>query len=168
MTISALTKEWQNFYFALAGVTATLMGLLFVSLSLHANQIHDEENTHFLRLARLTFSNYLMLLVFALQMLVPMRHVLQLSIPTMAVSVIGLGWTIFLRIRGLEKTDPNAAFIRRTYTMSIFSYAMFFFIGLLAIDNTDTALYFALTPLMMLIISSVRNSWGLMMMLRTK
>ncbi|MBS1703424.1 MAG: hypothetical protein JST12_17305 [Armatimonadetes bacterium] len=166
-SIGDLLKEWQTFYFTLAGATATLMGLLFVSLSLHANQIHDEENSHFLRLARLTFSNYLMLLTLSLQMLVPMRVRPQLIIPMAAVGVIGLFWTITLRNRGLKKSDPTTPFLRRSYYMAFASYAVVLALSLIRFEIA-TLMYLLLTPIMLLTVTSVRNSWGLMMMLRTK
>lgn len=166
--ITAITKDWQLFYGALCGVSATLMGLLFVSIALHSNQIHDEENSHFLRLSRLTFSNYLMLLVLTLQMLVPMKVTVQLLLPTIVAGLIGLFWTIRLRNVALDKTDPNANFLRRSYTMSFISYVMLIALGTLMTSQVEMALYLLLTPILMLVISSVRNSWGLLMILRLK
>lgn len=167
MTITEITKQWQMFYAMLGGATATLMGLLFVSLALHSNSIHEEENSHFKRLARLTFSNYLMLLMLSLQMLVPIAAKVQLVIPVAGVSVVGLFWTIFLRNKGLDKSDPNTSFLVRSYRMALIAYLSLAFLAYAMISSSALALYLMLSPVLMLVISSVRNSWGLMMMIRT-
>ena len=163
-----VTKNWQPFYGALGGVSATLMGLLFVSIALHSSQIHEEENSHFLRLARLTFSNYLMLLVLALQMLVPIATKVQMLVPILAVSFIGLFWTIMLRNKGLDKSDPNTSFLKRSYRLSFIAYLMLLALAVYIYQQPEIALYLLLSPILMLVISSVRNSWGLLMMLRLK
>ena len=168
MTINEITKQWQMFYAMLGGATATLMGLLFVSLALHSSSIHEEENSHFKRLARLTFSNYLMLLMLSLQMLVPIASKVQIVIPVAGVSVVGLFWTIFLRNKGLDKADPNTSFLVRSYRMALVSYLALIFLAYALISSPELALYIMLSPVLMLVISSVRNSWGLMMMIRTK
>ena len=166
MSISEITKQWQMFYAMLGGATATLMGLLFVSLALHSNKIHREENSHFLRLARLTFSNYLMLLVLAMQMLVPIFAFFQIPMSLAMISVMGLGWTFYLRNKNLDKSDPNTSFLRSSYRQTFISY--FLILGLCFIPGNQVhmLLYFMITPVTLLTICSIRNSWGLLMQLR--
>ena len=166
MTISEITKQWQMFYAMLGGATATLMGLLFVSLALHANKIHREENSHFLRLARLTFSNYLMLLVLAMQMLVPIAWFFQIIISLSLISIMGLAWTFILRNRNLDKSAPHSGFLRASFRQAFISY--FLILGLCAIPERQATmlLYFMITPVTLLTIGSIRNSWGLLMILR--
>ena len=41
-------------------------------------------------------------------------------------------------------------------------------LGTLMTSQVELALYLLLTPILMLVISSVRNSWGLLMILRLK
>lgn len=168
MTITDTVKEWQNFYFALAGVTATLMGLLFVALSINSSKIHDQNNVDFLKLARLTFSNYLMLLVFSLQMLVPVRSVWQLTAPLIGIGLIGLFWTYSLRLKGHDKRSPHSSFLRRSFIMSSIAYVSVLFVVAIGFQTVSLTLYFLLTPLMLLVVNSIRNSWGLMMMLSAK
>lgn len=166
--IAEITKQWQTFYGTLGGATATLLGLLFVSLALHSERIHEEENSHFRRLASLTFSNYLMLIIIALPMLVPMRARLQFVIPIAVAGLIGLFWSIFLRNRDLDKESLNAQFISRSWRLSFISYIMIVGDSILGYYGPAIALYFLLTPILMLLVVSVRNSWGLLLMLRTK
>ena len=158
MTITEITKQWQIFYAMLGGATATLLGPLFVSLAIHSNAIHEEENSHFKRLARLTFSNYLMLLMLSFQMLVPIASTVQLVIPVAGVAIVGLFWTIYLRNKGLDKADPNTSFLVRSYRMALIAYIALAFLAFVLQVSTELALYMMLSPVLMLVISSVRNS----------
>jgi hypothetical protein len=168
MTITEITKQWQMFYAMLGGATATLMGLLFVSLALHSNSIHEEENSHFKRLARLTFSNYLILLMLSLQMLVPIASTIQVVIPVAGIAIVGLFWSIYLRNQGLDRSDPNTGFLVRSYRMALVSYLALLLLAYMLQVEIALGLYLILSPVLMLVISSVRNSWGLLMMIRTK
>ena len=168
MNLTDLTKQWQPFYSVLGGATATLVGLLFISLSMHSERIHKDENSHFLRLARQTFSTYLMLLLLSLQMLVPIQKAEQLIVPLMSVGIGGLGWAIYMRNPGLDKSDPNTRFLKRSNRMTIGANFMLIILGFLIRSQTESALYFMLGPVLALVVVSVRNSWGLMMMMRAK
>jgi hypothetical protein len=45
-------QEWQMFYATLATATATLVGLLFVSLSINIDLINQPQNAHLMIRAR--------------------------------------------------------------------------------------------------------------------
>src|SRR5580698_10174066 len=64
-------NAWHEFYDVVAGVAATLLGLLFVSVSLNAEAILGSGNKHSKRLAEQAFQNYLGVLVIALLVLIP-------------------------------------------------------------------------------------------------
>ena len=166
MNLNQLASQWHTFYSMLGGATATLLGLLFVSLALNIRQIHKEENSHFLRLARLTFSNYLMLLVLAMQMLVPIVGYFQILMSLGMISVMGLGWTFYLRNRNLDRKHPNSSFLRSSYRQTFISYILILGLCFIPERLAQMLLYFMITPVTLLTICSIRNSWGLLMMLR--
>jgi hypothetical protein len=89
-------------------------------------------------------------------------------VPIFAVAVIGLFWTIMLRNKSLDQSDPNTAFLKRSYRLSFVAYLMLIALVALIYLQPEIALYLLLSPILMLVISSVRNSWGLLMMLRLK
>jgi len=64
-------NAWHEFYDVVGGVAATLLGLLFVSISLNAEVILGPGNRHAKRLAEQAFSNYLGVLVISLLVLIP-------------------------------------------------------------------------------------------------
>ena len=101
-------------------------------------------------------------------MLVPIHAKLQLLLPIIVIAIIGLIWTIKLRNRKLDEADPNKGFLVRSYWMTFISYIFLLGCGFVIQTQPELALYLMLSPVMMLLIGSVRNSWGLLMMLRTK
>ena len=92
----------------------------------------------------------------------------QLVIPVAGVAVVGLFWTISLRNKGLDNSDPSTSFLKRSYRMALISYIVLVILAYFLRNSAELALYLMLSPVLMLVISSVRNSWGLMMMIRTK
>ena len=65
---------WQPFFITVAGVSGTLVGLLFMSLSLNREQITAAENRRLFRLARRSFSDFLYVLLIALFFLIPLQN----------------------------------------------------------------------------------------------
>ena len=54
-----LVQEWQVFYATIATSAATLVGLLFVSMSLNVGMFGGTENIGLKKLAGQTLTNYL-------------------------------------------------------------------------------------------------------------
>jgi hypothetical protein len=91
--IQQTLQSWQMFYATVATASATLSGLLFVSLSLHRDHLKGTRGQAILATARRTFSNFLYVLMIALVFLVP--HQAPYSLTT-ALLVLGLSRTFGL------------------------------------------------------------------------
>lgn len=91
--------HWQPFFSAVAGVAATLAGLLFVSLSLNRDRITAEENRVFMRIARRSFGNLLYTLMLALMFLVPNHHAYGLAIALFCIVAVRGFWFLRLMVR---------------------------------------------------------------------
>ena len=64
-------RDWQFFYSTVAAASATLTGLLFVSLSIHLEKIKSPRGKLMLRTAQRSFEDFLYVLMIALVFLVP-------------------------------------------------------------------------------------------------
>jgi hypothetical protein len=64
-------RDWQFFYSTVAAASATLTGLLFVSLSIHLEKIKSRAGALMLRTAQRSFEDFLYVLMIALVFLVP-------------------------------------------------------------------------------------------------
>lgn len=92
--------RWQPFFTAVAGATATLVGLLFVSLSINREKITTEENRHLLRLAQRSFGDFLFAMFIALLFLVPNHETYGLAGPLFILAAVR-GWFL---IRALARS----------------------------------------------------------------
>jgi peptidoglycan/LPS O-acetylase OafA/YrhL len=105
--------HWQPFATALAAASATLMGLLFVALSLNTHILTETHYGAQRRLARLAFGAFAQLLLIALLLLIPHPTVRLLALALGISALVGL--TQAARIGVLEwRRDPDADASART------------------------------------------------------
>jgi len=86
-TFTQQLRDWQVFYTAVTTSAVTLVGLLFVSLSLRMEKFRRQSESLTLRLARESFGDFLYLLMLGLVFLVPHQVPLGLAV---ALFVLGL------------------------------------------------------------------------------
>ncbi len=84
---SSSLLSWQLFFATVAAASATLTGLLFVSLSLNRERLTGQRAHLVLTSARRTFSDFLHVLMISVVFLVP--HKIPLSL-TVALLVFGI------------------------------------------------------------------------------
>jgi hypothetical protein len=96
-------RQWQPFYSTVAAASATLTGLLFVSLSLHKEGIATRAEGHLLRAAQRSFGDFLYVLMIGLVFLVPHQAPLGLAV---ALFALGAG-------RGFGLARQAARFSRK-------------------------------------------------------
>ena len=64
-------EQWHDYYLLAGTAAATLMGLLFVSLSIHLEKVVDESGAHLEAAAREAFASFLIVLALSLMTLSP-------------------------------------------------------------------------------------------------
>lgn len=77
----AALAEWHDFFAAVAGVAATLVGLLFVALALNPRIMADASPAGLRIWAAQTFHDFLTVLVVALIVLIPDAEAVGLGVP---------------------------------------------------------------------------------------
>src|ERR671920_1536907 len=93
--------EWHDFFAAVAGVAATLVGLLFVALALNPAVMADHGPAGLRTWAGQTFYNFLIVLAVALVVLIP------------DADRLGLGLTLFiLGVWGVVRVFADARQVR--------------------------------------------------------
>ncbi len=68
---AAQTERWHDFYLMAGTAAVTLMGLLFVGLSIHLETVMRDDAAHLRALAIEAFVNFMFVLLVALTMLAP-------------------------------------------------------------------------------------------------
>ncbi len=86
-------EGWHDFYLMIGTAAATLIGLLFVSLSLNVDVITREANADLRVLATQTFTSFIVLM-FAVLFLIPHQVPEGLGLPLLGVGGYGLYITL--------------------------------------------------------------------------
>jgi hypothetical protein len=157
-------QEWETFYATLAGVSATLVGLLFVSLSLNTSFIRGPDGKHLLRIAAQSFSSFLYILTTALVFLIPEQDPLSLGI-----TLIILGGFGFIRIVGrvvdAYKEYSPAGKVRqaiREYWLLVLAYGGMIIIAVAVLYDNYDILNYLVFVWMSLLVSAIRDAWRLL------
>jgi hypothetical protein len=87
-------EGWHDFYLMVGTAAATLVGLLFVSLSLNVDMITREENADLRVLAAQTFTSFISVLMFAVLFLIPRQEPQGLGLPLLGIGGYGLYKTV--------------------------------------------------------------------------
>src|ERR1700742_202094 len=119
-------QPWQQFYEMLGGVAATLLGLLFVAVSLNAERILSAAHEHSRRLAEQAFQNYLAVLVVSLFVEMPGYGPSALGFTLLIMSGIWGAWAVVrlgpLIARPFAR-DTRLAPVRR-YLVTLMGFAL--------------------------------------------
>jgi hypothetical protein len=91
--------EWQIFFVTVAGASATLMGLIFLSLSLKLDVLRQMKDKKIRQVAWQTFANFFFLIMFALVFLVPQQTLLGLALPLLIICAVAIGITVSQALR---------------------------------------------------------------------
>jgi hypothetical protein len=157
-------QGWSNFYELIGGAAATLIGLLFVAVSVNADKILGEAHAHSRLLAEQAFQNYLAVLIITLIAFFP-----GISLRSFGYSVIGatLVWSAWIVTRIYLTASTAAASVSRLRTLRLYFGSFMGFVTLLyagwqisfgKIDDHDDVA----AGLLLLLISATLVSWELL------
>lgn len=156
-------EAWHDFYLMAGTAAVTLVGLLFVALSLHAEVLFRREHRDFRELAAEAFQGFLYVLITALIFLLPSVDGRFLALMYGLINVVMLGRTA-ARVPAFfaaRRARGNAA--RKPWRF--FVPAMAYLLGLVAVaqllGGQISALSF-LTPIIMMLAASTRTAWDLL------
>ena len=138
-SFSQLVHEWQIFYATIATAAATLVGLLFVAMSLNVRMFTGNKNIGLKKLAILTLTNFLYIIIFALIFLIPRQGPIGLGLPLMCNGFAGLMSTI-PHLRTLLSNIPQGISRRNTYiraAMTLVAFAVLIIVSFLVMVRAN-------------------------------
>jgi hypothetical protein len=160
-----LLRAWQNFYLLTGGASATLIGLLFVALSLGSHLVTTESQQHLDAYVSPVLLYFVSVLMVACLMLIPNSPVLLL-----VVGLAGMGlWGLIrvARIMIFMLRPDHTVLLYNWFTHVIFpgsSYLLFVLAGLgLLVDNLTLALLAVAFGVIILLVSAIWHSWELVL-----
>ncbi|HZG65658.1 MAG TPA: hypothetical protein VEZ12_02885, partial [Herpetosiphonaceae bacterium] len=95
-SLTRALAEWSGFYTLLGGAAATLLGLLFVALSLRLNVFRDQELADVHAFATFTFSTFLVAIVIAALAVAPHERGAALVVALGLAAATGLSMTAWV------------------------------------------------------------------------
>jgi hypothetical protein len=98
-----MLREWQNFYLLAGGAAATLIGLMFVALSLASRTLIAHTRSGFRTWVDPTLTHFAYVLVTALVMVVPVVTASVLGITFILAGAIGVGRSVELLYRAWQQ-----------------------------------------------------------------
>jgi hypothetical protein len=167
-TFSQFIESWNNFYLMTGTAAATLVGLLFVGLSLNPQVMRDEAYADLRMLARNTFWNLIYVLLFSMTFLIPHQGPLGVGLPLLAMGCHG----------AFSATRPlNMALRHPKHTWSVsrivsrFVLPLVAFLGLIVIAisvllGSVDLLYWLIAVIILLLANASRNAWDLLVLER--
>lgn len=162
---SARISEWQVFYSALAGVSATLAGLLFVSLSLNVDRLLDRRFAATRELAFHAFTNFLYLVLFALLFLIPRQKPIGVGVPLLVLAAMAFAQTWRAR-RSARAAGERAPERLRLYRLSLIVYGALILGALLAMRGAVLVLHLLVGLMIWLLAWAARLAWDLLLSFR--
>ncbi len=160
-------SAWHDFYMMVGTASATLVGLLFVSLSLNVHAIANPANQDLRALANQTFSTFLYILIFAIVFLIPQQDPIGLGLPLLMVGGYGLYRTVrhFLETRSSKPRDWRGSIARRFITPLV-CFVVLITISISMLQGKTWGLYWLIPVMIVLIIAASINAWDLLLRLR--
>lgn len=124
--IGVVLDDWAGYYTLMGGAAATLLGLLFVSLSLRLNIFRQENVADVRDFAALTFGTFLTAIAIAGLILAPHEHRAPLVLALVLGSVVGFTGLVWmsrewLRLNQIPQPDqPGGQLVYAAYVIVIF------------------------------------------------
>ena len=158
-------QGWSVFYATLAAAAASLLGLLFVAVSINAAEVLGPGREDSRRLAEQAFQNYLTVLLISLMTLIPDMHAIPLGIITIWVTAL---WTVLVlgrlwqsvRAHGRGELGPQS--LRRHLTSLIGFLLLIYAAVRMAMGHDDNRNLFS-SALVVLLSSATIVSWELLL-----
>jgi hypothetical protein len=162
-------QSWAGFFTTIAAASATLLGLLFVAISVNASETLGAGHDDARRLAEQAFANYFAILMVALTALFPGISMRTLGLTTLYMTIGGGVW-VFIRfwqsLRDAKQFESGLASARR----HAISAAGFILLIYAALDMRfghpgEVETYIFAWALMILAASATLASWKLLLRL---
>lgn len=164
-----LLTKWQPFFSTVAGVSATLAGLLFVSLSVNREKIAASNNRVLMRLAQRSFGDLIFALFVAILFLIPAHEPHTLAIPIFILALCR-GYLMarsFYRA-GKQSLSEPAGFGRiRENAIQVLCWLGLFAAGVAIYRGVILAIFFLVPVISLLLYNGSVNAWSLLVMEKT-
>lgn len=166
-TLPEAVAGWQNFYMLAGASAASLIGLLFVSVSMHIDTIVSLQKTDAVRaLADQTFRNLIIVLSFAFIFTIPDPTPHGTGVPLLILGMLGLWrtvwlWTKFGRISKIRILKAEQL-LQQLLIPNTICYLALINISISLIQGSVDVLGWMVLVVIYLTIAALASAWMLM------
>jgi len=162
---AALATSWHDFYLTLGAASATLIGLLFVGVSINLEEFTTDEGIGIRVLAEQAFGNFILVLVIALMVLMPDQD--QDSLTLQLAIVGGLGTFRIVRrafVFRRQSAEPLGgwSYLLRRLGLSAVASIGVLVIAALVQTNPISAFYWLVGAVLVYLFSAAQSAWDLL------
>jgi hypothetical protein len=154
--------EWQTFYLLGGTAAATLIGLLFVAVSIHIDVFHRKTSTDLHHFAALTFNCFFYVLLISILFLVPRLSPLEMGIPLFLLDGLGLFNAIIQQHRARKNQPQQKTNIANKFNLPIMCLLGLVLISIGVMFKNTQSLYGLIVVVVFLLISASQNAWALL------
>ncbi len=169
MTFAQALQSWHDFYLTAGAASATLVGLLFVGLSLHIRVVVSHTDVR--ALARVTLTNFFVIVLISLSILIPASSATNIALWVLLVGLVSLGLMLRPAIEGLRNRSSTLglAVLTARFGISALGYvALVALAAVFAAGNFDAGFNGLVTVVVVLLVMAVRNTWDLLVTVADK
>lgn len=161
---SEVVKNWETFYLLVGTAAVTLIGLLFVALTIHIDVIQRQSNTDLELFGVLTFNSFFYVLVLAILFVIPGQSPVEFGILTLVLGGAAFLNTTrqFLKARRLEVFGMSQAMVSR-FVGPLLCLALVMAIAVDILAGYYQLLYGLVAVTVFLLGSASQNAWVLLM-----
>jgi hypothetical protein len=159
---------WHDFYLMIGAAAATLVGLLFVSLSLNVDAITRQANAGLRVMAAQTFTGFLNVVMLAVLFLIPSQVPLGLGLPLLGISGYGLYETVarLLKTSRVRRRTWGRGGIAWRFVVPSLCFVGLMVIAVSVLLGQTGGLYWLVPVMILLTVGASRNAWDLLLGLR--
>lgn len=157
-------EPWHDFFAAVAGVSATLVGLLFVGLALNPAIMADRGPAGLRMWAGETFHSFLAVLAFALIGLIPNPGALGFALPLLIVGALGIGRILggARRIRRDRAPEWTWRTFAVRFAAPLIGYAVAIWVGVDVLRGEPGQIGWLVATVFLLMMNATGNCWDLL------
>jgi hypothetical protein len=156
--------EWETFYLLTGTAAATLIGLLFVAVSIHIDTFHKEAYGDLQQFAALTFNSFFYVLVMALLFLIPGLSALGLGLPLLLLGLAGVVNGLWQQRRARRfQVQRGRGHLTGRFVLPILCQLGMAVVAAFLIAGVAEALYALTIVVVLLLASAAVNAWTLLM-----
>jgi hypothetical protein len=161
---TAALVEWHDFFAAVAGVSGTLVGLLFVALGLNPAIMADDSPAGMRVWAGQTFHSFIVLLILGLTGLVPTdpRETLTITLVILGLQGLVRAATDLRRVRADPDPDWGGGRALTRFVSPALAYLICLWLAYQVWQRDADALGWLIAIVIMLTISAAASSWDLL------